>query len=609
MKNVLKALSIPFFVFILSSVSPPTTLVLAQSDKKDTAAEEQKRRQEIERKTLLLVDEIVAASSSLKLPENRIFVLTTSANLVWPRDEKRARTLFWEAVNTLNVLPSTRASATNARSDNTAYFKTYGWRREILNIAARRDAQLALELLHASRQAPPESVDPNWIATERDLEQQIASASAENDPKRALQLARESMAKGLSLEILNLLFHLNQKDAELATKLAGEVADKIRTVEVNSDLNAYIAHWLLTSSRIPTENSSRLVDLVASGPNETHYRHLELPKEQRRALTEIMASTALSVSASPTLLSLVQNVMPEIEEFVPERVLLLKRKLSEIERRLPQKAKDQRRYNSVVRTGPPEEILRASLKGNDEERFWLEREAILIAVFSKKADALREFITKEIGDEGRRKTMLDTLDTQEMDLAAQRNDGEALRNLLPKIRLKEQRARAMAELAMMLETKGKHDEALTLLDEAQGLIKTDLQSETKSNALLSLMLAYALVEPSRAFAIVERTIDRANDDVSKLLLLDKFIKSGLIKKGELLMNNSVTIPMDFALLKYGKGVIALARADFGRTRAAADRFERQELRIFARLMIAQALLNGDQYINSKVAPINTSGSQ
>ena len=122
------------------------------------------------------------------------------------------------------------------------------------------------------------------------------------------------------------------------------------------------------------------------------------------------------------------------------------------------------------------------------------------------------------------------------------------------------------------------------------LIKVDLQSETKSNALLSLMLAYALVEPSRAFAIVERTIDRANDEVSKVLLLDKFIKSGMVKKGEINLHQSGSFPMDVAMLKYGKGVAALAAADFGRTKAAADRFERYEFRIFARLLIAQALL-------------------
>ena len=44
------------------------------------------------------------------------------------------------------------------------------------------------------------------------------------------------------------------------------------------------------------------------------------------------------------------------------------------------------------------------------------------------------------------------------------------------------------------------------------------------------------------------------------------------------------------MFKYGKGVVALAGADFNRTKAAADRFQRPELRLMARLMIVQALL-------------------
>src|SRR5688500_3210431 len=150
MNNVQKALSISLFVFLLSSISP-TALLAAQSDKKETAAEEQKRKQELERKTLLLLDEIVAASSSLKLPENRIFILSSAGNLVWRHDEKRARSLFWEAINALNVVPSPKTSA-NDQKKATAYFETYGLRSEILNMVARRDAQLAVEMLHASLQ-------------------------------------------------------------------------------------------------------------------------------------------------------------------------------------------------------------------------------------------------------------------------------------------------------------------------------------------------------------------------------------------------------------------------------------------------------------------------
>ena len=129
-----------------------------------------------------------------------------------------------------------------------------------------------------------------------------------------------------------------------------------------------------------------------------------------------------------------------------------------------------------------------------------------------------------------------------------------------------------------------------MLDEAQTLIKTDFDSRTQTNALLALVSAYALVEPTRAFAIIERTIDRANDDMTKLLLLDKLVKTGVVKQGELTMRQMGAIPIDYSVFKYGKSVTALANVDFDRTRAAADRFERNELRLMARLVLAQSLL-------------------
>jgi hypothetical protein len=158
----------------------------------------------------------------------------------------------------------------------------------------------------------------------------------------------------------------------------------------------------------------------------------------------------------------------------------------------------------------------------------------------------------------------------------------------------------MSELAISLEKKGKHDEAVSQLNEAQTLIKTGFENNSQTYALLAVVSAYALVEPARAFGIIERTIDRANDEMTKLLLLDKFINTGIIKKGEISMQHSAMIPIDFAVFKYGKSVAVLANVDFDRTRAAADRFERTELRLMARLLLAQALLrHGDQAVQKE----------
>ena len=153
---------------------------------------------------------------------------------------------------------------------------------------------------------------------------------------------------------------------------------------------------------------------------------------------------------------------------------------------------------------------------------------------------------------------------------------------------------AMSQLAILLEKKDQHDEAVKLLDEARALVKVDIANEKESNALLAVMLGYALVDPPKAFAMIEPIIDRTNEDVSKLLLVDKIVKSGAVKNGEILMNQP-QIPIDYAMLQYAPGVAALGKADFDRTKGLADRFQRNELRIVARLLLAQAVLRDSEH--------------
>jgi len=182
------------------------------------------------------------------------------------------------------------------------------------------------------------------------------------------------------------------------------------------------------------------------------------------------------------------------------------------------------------------------------------------------------------------------LDAHQINLSLNRGDVEEVEKLLPSIRQKEKRAVMMAEIAMMLEKKGKHDEALKVLDDAQPLVKLDLTSQAQSDALLAVLLADAMVDPDRAFAAIEPVVDRANDNLGKLLLLDKLIKTGFVKDGEIKLQHSSVISLDFAIFKYGKGVVALANADFNRTKALTDRLQRNELRVMARLLLVQALL-------------------
>src|SRR6185437_16968791 len=106
-------------VLVLSSLT-----ICAQQD----AAKEAQQRQELEKKTFALVNEIASAAWGLKLPENRVFIMASAADLLWTSDEKRARALYWDALNSINSIAAVTAAPGDtppSKSDRDKILQSY----------------------------------------------------------------------------------------------------------------------------------------------------------------------------------------------------------------------------------------------------------------------------------------------------------------------------------------------------------------------------------------------------------------------------------------------------------------------------------------------------
>ncbi len=201
-KSTLSSFSILMLSFFIALPTP--LRVVGQVDEKEKAQKELEKRQELERKTLALLDETVAAAWGLKLSENRSFVLTNAAELLWTRDEKRARNMFWEALNILNLTttsapedstakgPTAKVATSDKIQVQNRYFATFAARREFLRKVARRDPQLALDMLRATRQPPPPLID-------------AARTSSGRSPTRRWSAIRNGPCKSLARALLRAL--------------------------------------------------------------------------------------------------------------------------------------------------------------------------------------------------------------------------------------------------------------------------------------------------------------------------------------------------------------------------------------------------------------------
>ena len=575
------------------------------ADAKEKEAAEQK---ELRQKQFALLNDVASGAWGLKVAENRVFIMSGAADLLWDFDEKRARGVYWDAINALNSLSVPAGVNAKKLSEDERnkvvqnYYAVYELRRKLLRQVAQKDAQLALDLMHTSRQARPQNIGSDFqFPADRDLEQEIASQLAARDPAQALQIARQSLAKGIGFETFTVLQRLNEKDPEKASQFAGEVIAKLRTANLANDFTtSIIAILMLEASRPRDSNQQTRLSGISSGSSVSE-SPLNLSDEQKRALVEALTDAALTTAYNPHVISRFSSVLPEIEQFFPERHAQVAAKIAAVSR-----SRDSGLQNQVTPSSrapfPPtvEEMVNADSEDSATPILRYQQAAVM-AVVQGKTDWFREAMEKKPLNEKERAQVLDLLDTTELSMLEDSNTVERLQKLAPKIRRNELRAAAMGQLALKLHQNGKTEEAVSVLDEAATLIKSDLRDPIQTDAYLTLLCAYAIVDPAKAFAMAERTIDRANSQISLLTLVDKVIKTGALKKGELLLEQPQLMSLEILLFKYGKGVNALAKADFNRTRALAERFDRNELRLMAQLVVLRAMLKPETLSGSRLS--------
>src|SRR4051794_13066652 len=90
-------------MFILPAQAQPVnqnngqTQGQTQTPTQALTADQQKAQTAMEEKAMRLVDQVLSDAQSLRLPENKVRVDFTVADMIWVKDEARARTLFSEA--------------------------------------------------------------------------------------------------------------------------------------------------------------------------------------------------------------------------------------------------------------------------------------------------------------------------------------------------------------------------------------------------------------------------------------------------------------------------------------------------------------------------------
>src|SRR5262249_33293575 len=189
-----------------------------------------------EQKASVLLDQIIGEASALKLPESRIYVQVSAADMMWDRDQSRARSLFGEAAAAVADLIRRTETAGDRRSANTNR-NALQLRQELVMTLARHDPALAYQLLQTMPVTP--TTGPGGRNPQNNLEQALMAAIAADDPHTALKNAQDYLDKGqYPASISKVLSELRQKDADSAAKLTDQIVHRLSTDELLAKADA-----------------------------------------------------------------------------------------------------------------------------------------------------------------------------------------------------------------------------------------------------------------------------------------------------------------------------------------------------------------------------------
>jgi hypothetical protein len=185
---------------------------------------------------------------------------------------------------------------------------------------------------------------------------------------------------------------------------------------------------------------------------------------------------------------------------------------------------------------------------------------------------------------------------------------EQTRQTLGKIKNRTQRLTAMSQIAITLAENGKTDEAKEMINDARKMLIAPPKFWAHYIEHLMVARALASIDPKQSLAMLENLVFQIDDTIGGMSKVAEFIAGETaIKENELRLSGipgmvGVNIfsqvgrgggAQDF-ITGFEKDIVKLAKADFDRTAALADKFSRPEIRLMARMILINSLLPSNE---------------
>jgi len=605
-----------------------------------TAEDVAKQKAELEKNAYRLLDQVIDESQALHLPENRVRIQLTAADLLWDHNQERARSLFTQASEGVNEIARNSTPQQGNQRGPMPDRRSFALRQELVLAAARHDATLAYQLLAATKSTAPTQTQladsrnqRQQLNAEDNLEQTLLGRVAALDPKLAAQNAEQMMEKGqFPRSIGEVINQLQKQDADAAAKLADKTIKRIEAANLLSNNDASnLAQMLLnpgprlpaapnatspseskttqTTGRTPvlevsayTDLLSTVIDAALKATSLAQNNQRVVTLAGRNGATPNRGPNAQAQNNQPTqptdaeieqanarrLLAGLQVALPSIDLYLPGRATAVRQKLTELGMADPNRANMAQAFNVLQQpNADAESLVQAAASAPPQMQPRIYQQAAAKAIEEGNTDRARQIANDHL-QAAARDSIMQRIDFKEMAKKAEGARLDEIRQNLARLSSDSDKVTLLLQIAGDLQ-KDNPKAQLQVMEEARQIVTHRAASYTQFEDQLRVARAFSTIDPARSFEMLEPGITQLNELLSAASVLSGF-EVNIFRDGEMTVNNQGGSGLNSTIGRYGQELALLAKADFGRSETLASRFQFTEPRIMARLSIIQGAL-------------------
>ncbi|HEX5000729.1 MAG TPA: PPC domain-containing protein [Terriglobia bacterium] len=535
---------------------------------------------------LSLIGAAVQSLGQVRNLQARAALQLRSANLLAGIDDASALSLLEQTRDSLLEFFATFGGASPALSED--FQAAMEVRHQVLEALIPRDPEIAISFIRATRGLTDPETGFDESQQDRLLELSAANRLATSNPRRALEIARETLREEASPEIVDTVRALQAQSPDLAAALARDIYAALLARPLLADAGtANLAVGLVRLARqggrtVTNSGRNGAAPLLSSADFRNLYQKM-VAEVLSYSPPESGSNTAVK-HAARMLASSVKD-LDEFRSLPPDRAAAITRKITQLSAAptsLPAVALD-------INTVPLEQGILMAEAAPPEMRDLLYLQLATRAASSGDIERARRIVDEHLRSPARQKALA-TIQRLAVAAATDRGDFETALRIAQSERSRSARIAMLEKIVPEIGPGLKKSTAAFFLEQARSALDPSARAggEEEMRALLQIGSAYAPLNSDRGFEIVDPLVDQFNDLSGSALGMNGF-REDFYRDGELITYNGNILA---EIAEQLEGTLSdLSLVDPSRAVNTASRIQSAVVRVGIYLEIAQKALH------------------